>query len=396
MAAILVTLGVLLLLHRRASAAVTTDSHRDHGFCRQAVIPILATANSAVYDIPSVDNDIDAAAWFIRYSTRTTPQGISTILDNTTTSGTFNINAQLCAPNTSDDRRILQIATHGVHCDSRYWDSAYQPEKHSYVNAALQAGYSILTYDRLGVGQSDILNAYTDVQAPLELEILRQLTLMARNGTLYDKFQKPTGSVFPQAEKPNKVVHVGHSFGSILTSALISKYGELSDGAILTGYLLNKYFGTAGATSWAVQAPSSSCPSFDRPSGYAVCTKVGFQNVFFGGDPSSAYTPALLEYGNSIKQPVPVGELASAFWLMEDYGPSFNAPLQYFLPENDLHGCRGDCNGVANLTALAQTFPNATAIEVAIQPNTGHALTLHNNATAGFDVMFDFLNRHDL
>lgn len=81
---------------------------------------------------------------------------------------------------------LLDFATHGVHYDSRYWDSEYQPEKHSYVDAALEAGYSTLTYDRLGVGRSDKPDAYTVVQAPLELEILRQLTLMARNGTLYN------------------------------------------------------------------------------------------------------------------------------------------------------------------------------------------------------------------
>lgn len=398
MASVLVAIGVWCLLHRRTSATQTVISYRDHGTCRQAIIPISATADSAVYDIPQVNNDIEAAAWAIWDATRTTPHGVTDIIKNSTTSGVFNINVQLCIPKAPRDEDVLQIATHGVHYDSRYWDSAYQPENHSYVNAALQAGYSILTYDRLGVGQSDILDAYNVVQAPLELEILRQLTLMARNGTLYQEVAKtdPNHSDLANMTKPSKVVHLGHSFGSFLTSALIANYGDLTDGALITGYLLTEHLASAGSTAWAVSAPSSSSPSFDRPSGYVVCSKVGIQNIFFGGNTSTAYTPALLNYGNDIKQPAPIGEFASAFWLIGNYGPSFQGPVQYFLPEFDFYVCRGDCKGLANETMLAQTYPNASSIEVAIQPNTGHALPLHHNATAGFDVMFDFLDRHGL
>ncbi|TKA62865.1 hypothetical protein B0A55_12430 [Friedmanniomyces simplex] len=360
---------------------------RNHGTCKQFGIPVYATASSAIYEIPTVNTDIEAAAWAIYDATRTTPHDSSNITKNTTTSGTFNIHVQLCIPNPSGTGNTLQIATHGAHFDSRYWDSAYQPENHSYVDAALAAGYSILTYDRLGTGQSDILDAYTVVQAPLELEIMRQLTLMARNGTLYSlaSTSGPAHLPFQALSKPSKIVHVGHSFGSFLTSAFITNYGTLTDGAIITGYLLTKYLASAGSTSWAVEYPGSSCPPFDRPSGYVVCKKVGIQNLFFGGNTSTAYTPALLDYGNSIKQPAPIGEIASAFWLLGNYGPSFTGPVQYFLSEFDFYVCRGDCKGLADVTQLAQTFPNASAIEVAIQPNTGHALSLHNNASAGFE-----------
>ncbi|KAH8797936.1 hypothetical protein F5884DRAFT_687572, partial [Xylogone sp. PMI_703] len=75
---------------------------------------------------------------------------------------------------------------------------------------------------------------------------------------------------------------------------------------------------------------------------------------------------------------------------------SYKAPIQYLLPEFDFYICRGNCNRLANVTTLYQTYPNATDIEVAIQPNTGHALPLHNNATAGFRLIFDFFNRHRL
>lgn len=387
--------GILLLLLHGTSALSIGFSKRAHGFCKQLDIPVFATADSAIYDIPRVDNDIEATAWAIYDATRDTPHNVKSIIRNTTTSGTFNIHAQLCVPTYSHKKDILQIATHGVHYDSRYWDSKYQPEKHSYVDAALKAGYSILTYDRLGVGQSDILDAYSEVQAPLELEILRQLTLMARNGTLYSfaSTARPFNPAFHKLTKPAKVVHLGHSFGSFLTSAFIAKYGPLSDGALITGYLYTQFLASTGSTTFSVEFAG---PKYGRPSGYVVAQKGGIQNVFFGGNPKTAFTPQLLDYGNSIKQPVPIGEFASAFWLLGTHGPSFKGPIQYLLPEFDFYICRGACNGLANVTALNETYPNASDIEVAIQPNTGHALPLHNNATAGFEVSFDFLSRHGL
>ncbi|KAM3066981.1 hypothetical protein ACMFMG_007123 [Clarireedia jacksonii] len=394
----IIVVGILFLLNHRTSASAINSSTRAYGSCKQFNIPLYATANSAIYDVPRVDNDIEATAWAIYDATRTNPHNVENIIKNTTTSGTFNIHAQLCIPNSSTKKDILQIATHGVHYDSRYWDSQYQPENHSYVEAALKAGYSIFTYDRLGVGQSDHPDAYTVTQGPLEQEILRQLTLMARNGTLYNfaKKVKPADAAFETLTKPKKLIHIGHSFGSFLTSAFIANYGELSDGAIITGYLLTEYLASAGSTSFEVEYAATGHPPFDRPSGYVVCQEGGIQNIFFGGDLKTAYTPALLDYGIKIKQPVPIGEFASAFWLIGNQGTSFHAPIQYMLPEFDFYICRGDCKNLANTTELMKTYPNATDIEVAIQPNTGHALPLHNNATAGFQVTFDFLARNGL
>ncbi|QDS68873.1 hypothetical protein FKW77_007549 [Venturia effusa] len=389
------SITLLWLLFYSIPALASPPRQRPDGYCTQLDIPVFASVPSAIYNVPEVNNDIEATAWAIFDTTRSTPHGPGSILKNTTTTGTFNIHAQLCVPKTSTRKHILQIASHGLHYDSRYWDSEFQPEKHSYVDATLKAGYSIFTYDRLGVGLSDHPDAYTVVQGPLELEILRQLTLMARNGTLYDMASKgqTANAAFENLAKPSKFIHVGHSFGSVITSAFVASYGELSDGAIITGFLISLFLGSTGTTSFSVEYAAK---NYNTSSGYVVCKKNGIQNIFFGGNPKTAFTSELLDYGDKIKQPVPVGGFASAFWLIGRYGPSFKAPMQYVLPEFDLHLCRGDCKGLANVTALAQTYPNATALEVVIQPNTGHGLPLHNNATAGFQLTYDFLQRNGL
>jgi pimeloyl-ACP methyl ester carboxylesterase len=223
---------------------------------------------------------------------------------------------------------------------------------------------------------------------------------MARNGTLYNLAEKATPAIaaFDILAKPSKVVHIGHSFGSFLTSAFIALYSDLTDGAIITGFILNQHLGTIEMVSFdADYAATAPFPGpYNRPSGYLVNSKHGIQNIFFGGNISTAFAPNMLAYGDDIKQPVAIGELASSFQIIGLPGPNLTAPIQYMLAENDFIICGGDCKGVANITILRGTYPKASDIEVYIQPNTGHGFPLHNNASAGFQVSLDFLSRHGL
>ena len=217
MAGVLLTIA-LLVLHRTSASPI--HATRPHGTCKQLDIAISASAPGAVYNLPRIDNDIQAIAWAREQETWSAPSALQLIQQNITISDTYKIHAQICSPSTGGE--ILQIASHGLHYDSRYWDA--QLKDHSYVDNALQAGYSILTYDRLGAGQSDHPDAYTGFQALNEVEILRQLTTLARMGTF-------------SSTPPSKIVHVGHSFGSFITSAFVGMYPTLSAGAILTGFV---------------------------------------------------------------------------------------------------------------------------------------------------------------
>lgn len=134
--------------------------------------------------------------------------------------------------------------------------------------------------------------------------------------------------------------------------------------------------------------------SFRSQSGYVLAQKSGIQNVFFGGDPHTAFTEELLDYGDQIKQAVPVGELASGYKLVGLPALTYNGPIHFMLAEFDFFICRGDCNGVTNRTELMKSYPKVAALGLDIQPNTGHAFPLHNNASAGFQVSFDFLDKN--
>lgn len=103
-----------------------------------------------------------------------------------------------------------------------------------------------------------------------------------------------------------------------------------------------------------------------------------------------------MNYANKIKQPITVGEYDSISQLNLGYGPAFQGALQYMEAEFDFAICDGDCRNTYELASLKQIYPHAKAIEAYIQPGSGHGLTLHRNATAGYEVTFDFLARNGL
>lgn len=73
---------------------------------------------------------------------------------------------------------------------------------------------------------------------------------------------------------------------------------------------------------------------------------------------------------------------------------SFKRPLLYILPEYDFHICQGDYEGIYDADMLKGIWNSAKSVNVHLRPNTGIALMLHNDATAGYGVVFDFLGEN--
>jgi hypothetical protein len=81
-----------------------------------------------------------------------------------------------------------------------------------------------------------------------------------------------------------------------------------------------------------------------------------------------------------------VGDYDSISEMNLGYGPAFKGPLQYMLAEFDFIICDGDCKNTYDVASLTQIYPHAKTVEAYIQPGAGHGLTLHRNATAGYEV----------
>jgi pimeloyl-ACP methyl ester carboxylesterase len=160
----------------------------------------------------------------------------------------------------------------------------------------LKAGYSIHTYDRLGVGKSDKPDAYRIVQGP-----------RAARAVEGDHHAGSFGLKIPDFEK---IVLVGHSLGSILTLGVLSEYGGLVEGAVSTGLILNGKSGGVGQQAFGLEhAASNDRRRFrGRGSGYLIqATESNAQQIFKKG----YFDPEMLAYGNQIKETGAVGEFVS-------------------------------------------------------------------------------------
>ncbi|KAF4948192.1 hypothetical protein FGADI_9820 [Fusarium gaditjirri] len=361
--------------------------------CVQLQIPVTASANNTRYNSVKVESTIDLVDFIWDTSTWSHANRSTEVLP---VHGTYSISAQLCIPADGEKSDILQVATHGLGFDKRYWDPELRPEEYSYVDTAIARGYSILTYDRLGTGKSSKADGYNEVQLGLQVAILKELTVLARDGKLLASSKvlskRPHKTFYDY--KPRKVVHIGHSFGSATTSGLLSLHGSLSDGAILTGFLPNNQSGKVGPNAFGFEFARQHDPKRfgDRPAGYAVQASLGsIQQIFLK---KGSFEVEALEYAEKIKQTGTVGELSSS--LFGQRAAEFKGPLQYFIGENDYPLCDGDCNNTYDMETLKGLNPAASHIGVHLQPGTGHGLTLSTNATAGYEVMLAYLDSQGL
>src|SRR2546423_3192148 len=74
----------------------------------------------------------------------------------------------------------------------------------------------------------------------------------------------------------------------------------------------------------------------------------------------------------------PFGEYTSISALNLGYAPDFKEFLQ---GEFQFPISGGDCKGEYDVNLLRKIYPNATDVNVHLQPGTGYGLTLHWNAT---------------
>ncbi|KAF8756743.1 Alpha/beta hydrolase family [Rhizoctonia solani] len=130
--------------------------------------------------------------------------------------GTYNIWTQVCHPNGKEGQVPLIIGIHGINFDHSYWEFGYSKE-YNFIEAANKAGYAVLTYDRLGVGQSD----------------------------------KPDGHI-QQARatgKYSRIWGIGHSFGAIQLTGIAARYpSDLDAPATKQIWRLAR----AGLSSWRI------------------------------------------------------------------------------------------------------------------------------------------------
>ncbi|KAH6606904.1 hypothetical protein Trco_006057 [Trichoderma cornu-damae] len=357
--------------------------------CQDLVIPISISAQNAVFNIQAPTTQIDVTNLFLDITVAGQNYTEKILTGYKTVSGNYKIAATYCQPDKGPGK-ALQVLTHGVGFDRRYWDIPYANYNYSYVARAVdEQGYSTFTWDRLGVGASSKGEPINEIQQFLEIAALTELSYSLRNGTIsgiHNKF--------------DKFVHIGHSFGSAITYNFINNNPDFSEAAILTGFGQNFNFAT-GFLLGGDYEPVKQSPllAAKYPVGYlAPLSKIGVHTQFFApGD----FDPKMLDYIFSISQAATPGE-----FLTNGVGlgakNAYKGHLFIVTGDRDLPFCGANCQDASSINfaypdLLASSkpfFPSAATFNTSIIPGAGHGLTSGYSAKATYDSMFSFLKQY--
>ncbi|KAI1657951.1 alpha/beta-hydrolase [Daldinia decipiens] len=387
--------------------------------CKNLMIPLSLSAQNMDFTLKAPSNDIEVTN-FVLNSGQAGVNYADEILSETkyrTVTGNYSIAATYCEPDAGPGR-ALQILTRkqqppnldlssqktildspqqtkaskpkpkpiysstyldGAAFDRTYWDFPLHASNYSYANAALARNYSVFFFDRPGIGRSTRGDAVAEIQSGLELAALYALTTKLRRG-----------GIRGISARYQRVVHVGHSYGSAQTYGLTAAHPDdrISDAIALTGfsqglgtYVANFLFGGNFVLAGAGYGP-----------GYITCGDVSaVQSNFFAPD---NFDPEILEATYATSAPTAVGELLTIGSLTATNN-SFTGPVLVITGERDGAFCGGNCY-VSEPSIPEQTgksFTNTSSFEAFVVPGAGHGLNLEYTAQATYAKILDFFDK---
>lgn len=200
--------------------------------------------------------------------------------------------------------------------------------------------------------------------------------------------------------KPNKLVLVGHSYGSALTSSVLKTYPELADAAVLTGFAFPKVPDPAVIS--AAWVPSvfavrllSTLPPVSKPQFSDKFEKnwVSFVDIFsyvqaFLGDRD--YTSPAAEYSFRIAQPISAAEFLYRFKKSSGAKP-FKGRILLAAGGADILFCDGDCQNTIDIGSQQEEFPDAK-FDYFVQKGAGHGQNFAENAKDMFGAVIKFVS----
>lgn len=354
-----------------ASPIRTTQSEHEFYDCNSFTLPISVT-NVPTAVFPTIQDQYEATNLLNIATNRVQAQNAPQM---TTINGTYDILAQYCSPK-GQAITTLQILTHGIGFNLSYWDfypsANSSDDQYSYVAAAAAAGHSTLSYNRLGIAGSTLAEPFSEVQTLVELAILVEITGQAR-----------AGNIPGQQGTPSKVIHIGHSYGSILTNGLVASRPDLSDGIVLTGYShlfdWQSHFAANSNFMIASLANPEAFPASRYSTGYFTWPSKWANQYSFFAYPN--FAKDVLDDAEATKQPPTFGEILSFGLLGELVAPAFTKPVLYLNGEKDAIFCASNCTGLVEPGTLAFAAFNGTSdIESQIVQGFGHGMNLHLGA----------------
>ncbi|KAK6957661.1 hypothetical protein Daesc_000448 [Daldinia eschscholtzii] len=348
-----VTLSTLLLTSLAAVASARN--------CKNLTIPLSLSVQNADFTLKAPSNDIEVTN-YVLHSGRAGVYYADEILSE-------------------EKAALFKFSLDGAAFDRTYWDFPAHAYNYSYANAALARNYSVFFFDRPGIGQSSRGDPVNEIQSNLEVAALYALTTKLRRGAV------------PGVDsRHDKIVHVGHSYGSAQTYALAAAAHSdepVSDALALTGFTLG--LGTY-VNNFLFGANFVLADREAYGPGYITAGDVSaVQSNFFAPD---NFDPEILEEAYKTGAPTAVGELLTIGALTATNN-SYSGPVFVITGENDIAFCGGNCY-VTNPSIPAQvasSFPNNTLIESYVVAGSGHGLNLEYSAQDTYARILDFFDK---
>jgi pimeloyl-ACP methyl ester carboxylesterase len=256
------------------------------------------------------------------------------------------------------------------------------------VAYASQQGYPTLAIDRLGHGVSDYPDPILVVQDPAHVEITNALIQAARAGTA------------PLPRAFDKIIYVGHSFGSLIGNLFNSKYPTALDATILTGWS-NYFLVDVIPVAFTLLLLPASIVDPLRFGDLELCY---LEATFEARDVAAfflegAYDPKLQALDYARRGLVTCGELVTMFFSLAE-AREYAAPVLVVTGDEDDIFCNPLINllpascGSGPTSMLAQAralYPAASVYDWYAVPNAGHCWNLHYTAQKGFNASHAWL-----
>jgi pimeloyl-ACP methyl ester carboxylesterase len=377
--------AALAALIATSAASPTPDvaaSSSSSTICQILMLPISVNATNT--NIVGVDqtfsNQTYATGTILQLTGTPKEWGTAHISGEYINRKTYNIHARYCTPRKGTNPKLpLIVAVHGPGYNSKYWDFNFKPE-YSLVNQATSRGYSILIYDRLGTGLSDTTSdGFNEPQISTEVEILANILAQLKVGSII------------RGTKFDKIVGVGHSYGSFQVQAITKGYPALLDAAILTAY----------------SADSSNAAEFLVASNYEIAKdvfpqKFGHRPSYWLVTPSDSaiistffwppnYDSEAFTFSRNNVDVISLGSYTTVAGVVGT-APDFTGKVHVITGDKDLSSCHYNCSTGGPVAAVKQYYPNPLCnFTYQIVPNTGHSIVPHYTGPQVLEDMLDFI-----
>jgi pimeloyl-ACP methyl ester carboxylesterase len=285
------------------------------------------------------------------------------------------VSGELCA---APGDRIVHLLVPGATYNSSYWDFPYQPARYSYVRAMRAAGIATFRLDRLGTGESN-RPASLEMSLLSHAEIVRQLVPALRTGALGQSFEK--------------VVLVGHSFGTLVTYAAVGSDPDLVDGVIATGVSrgpdlpgLIEILVTFSHPAWLEGGRFAGLDP-----GY-LTTLPGQRGDFYHRPAVDPQVVAVDEATKDVQSTTDLGTIALPLLSTVN----FRKPVLNVMGDKDLVFCQLiPCSSpLSPWNAEPLLFPLVPSYDSLIVRDTGHNINLHPHGRVFFDKAVEWTRTH--